>query len=85
MPKVHIWTFAISAEAAEKTFTGFVDMLRYDQAIVIECSNSIIVMQTRNHAPTEGRWASLRLHILAQVQDDDVWSVRKAAAAKLTT
>ncbi len=57
-------TFAISAQAAAQTFTGFVDMLRYDGARVVEADSSLIIL-TAEHEPTLGRWASFGLHVLA--------------------
>lgn len=62
-----VWTFAVNAERAERTFTGFCDMLRYDQARVIEASPSLIILQT-DRPPTEGRWASFGLYALGAVK-----------------
>jgi hypothetical protein len=86
MAKTKRYTFVISAKMAEKRFTGFVDMLRYDGATVIEgAGNSVLVLQTTTHEPTAGRWASFGLHILAQVEGDypDIQYLRSQAAPKL--
>jgi hypothetical protein len=58
-------TYAISAQAAQQQFAGFCDMLRYDAALVIEADSRLIIL-TSKHAPTEGRWASFGIHVLAQ-------------------
>jgi hypothetical protein len=68
MPKQNRHTFVISAKMAEHRFQGFIDMLRYDAAKVIEGSSSMLVLQTVGHEPTEGRWASFGLHVLARAK-----------------
>jgi hypothetical protein len=86
MAKTTRYTFVVSAKMAELRFTGFVDMLRYDHARVIDCSGtSMIVLQTTSHEPTAGRWASMGIHVLAQVEGDypDIQYLRAQAAPKL--
>jgi hypothetical protein len=86
MAKTTRYTFVISAKMAELRFTGFVDMLRYDGATVIDCSGtSTIMLQTTGHAPTYGRWASMGIHVLTYVVGDypDLGWLRTEAAPKL--
>jgi hypothetical protein len=79
------YTFVVSAKLAEKRFTGFIDMLRYDGATVIESGGSMLVLQTTSHEPTADRWASMGIHVLAQVEGDypDITRLRTEAAPKL--
>jgi hypothetical protein len=87
MSKRRVYTFAISAEAAEQQFRGLVDMLRYDQARVLEADGSLIVLQA-DRAPTEARWASFGVYVLAQAGSSDdasapvAW-IRQQAIPKL--
>jgi hypothetical protein len=85
MAKTTRYTFVVSAKMAEKQFTGFVDMLRYDGATVIDCGTSTIELQTTSHGPTTGRWASMGIHVLAYMEGDypDLAWLRSAAAPKL--
>jgi hypothetical protein len=85
MPKTTRYTFVISAKMAQQGFPGFIDMLRYDAATVIEGSASFVVLQTVGREPTRDRWASFWLHILAQVEGDypDLTSLCAQAAPKL--
>lgn len=77
-------TFVISAQMAEKRFTGFIDMLRYDQAQVLEGDSSMIVLSSP-HAPTEGRWVSFGIYVLAQMQGEypDIRGLRLQAQDRL--
>jgi hypothetical protein len=79
------YTFVVSAKMAEKHFTGFIDMLRYDGATVIDSTTSMIVLQTTSHAPTDGRWASFGIYVLARVEGDypDTTALEAEAAPKL--
>jgi hypothetical protein len=86
MAKTKRYTFVVSAKMAEKRFSGFVDMLRFDNASVIgKMGTSTIVLQTTMLAPTEERWASFGIHVLAQVEGDypDLTSLCAQAAPKL--
>jgi hypothetical protein len=85
MAKTKRYTFVVSAKMAEKRFTGFIDMLRYDGATVIESGGSMLALQTIRQAPTEGRWASFGLHVLALVEGDypDLTYLCAQAAPKL--
>lgn len=85
MPKQKRYTFVISTEYAEKQFTGFVDMLRYDNAVVIEADTSLLVLQTKDHEPTNMRWQSFGIYILAQQAGDfpDIRYLRHEAAERI--
>jgi hypothetical protein len=86
MAKTKRYTFVVSAKMAKQRFTGFVDMLRYDSATVIDgAGNSLFVLQTTGHEPTAGRWASFGIHVLAQMEGDypDIAYLRSQATPKL--
>lgn len=67
MAKRPVWTFAVSAQQAERQFVGFCDMLRYDAAIVREHDRKLIILQT-DRAPTDARWRSFGLPVLASAR-----------------
>jgi hypothetical protein len=79
------YTFVVSTKMAQKLFTGFIDMLRYDHARVIEGGGNMLVLQTTIHEPTAGRWASMGIRVLAQIEGDypDISYLHAQAAPKL--
>jgi hypothetical protein len=58
--------FVVRRPSTDAQWTGFLDMLRYDQATIIEHHADIVALLTPpNRVPTVGRWASFNLHVLA--------------------
>lgn len=72
MPKTRRWTFVIARSELDRPMklTGFLDMLRYDAAVVLEATSSCVVLQTSGHEPTYARWASFGLYSLAEQEGD---------------
>lgn len=87
MPAKTGTTFAVSAIAAHNSFTGFVDMLRYDAARVVESDSTLIIL-TADRPPTDGRWTSFGIPVLAYQNYGprtfvDIPLLRDAARSKL--
>lgn len=73
MPKTTRYTFVIARKPIEDrpmVLSGFLDMLRYDAATLIDSTHNAIVLQTVGHEPAAGRWQSFGLYILAQTEGD---------------
>jgi hypothetical protein len=83
------YTFIIARAALDRqmVLTGFLDMLRYDAATVIDADSSFVVLQTTNHEPTRTRWASFGLYPLAEQKGDypDITYLKQQALPKLPT
>ena len=81
------FVYAVSAQSAEHQFVGFLDMLRYDQARVVESDSSLIVLRSPS-PPVSPRWASFGIPVLFETHfpADDIpptMLVRAEAAPKL--
>jgi len=64
-----VTTFIVSTLAAHNSFVGFLDMLRYDAAKVVNQDSTLITLITLGNAPTARRWASFGIHVLAQASN----------------
>jgi hypothetical protein len=88
MPKQKRYTFIVSRKPLDNSpmkLSGFLDMLRYDAATVIDADTSMIVLQTTRQAPTMQRWHSLGIYILADTEGDypDIVNLRRQAEPRL--
>ena len=69
MPKNKPWYFVVRRPQSDMEWTGFLDMMRYDDAHVEQFRHDLILLRTVGHEPTRDRWASFRLHALVCMQD----------------
>ena len=71
MAKTKPWFFAVLRGTVDGTVSswGFIDMLRYDRAIVHKIEGDIIVLQTER-PPTVARWNSFGIPVWCQSRDD---------------
>jgi hypothetical protein len=87
VPKIKRYTFVIARAPLDNRMhlSGFLDMMRYDGATVIEADSSMIVLQTTDTPPTTARWHSFGIYILADQEGDfpDIRHLREQAAPRL--
>lgn len=69
MPQKKPWYFIVRRPATDAEWTGFLDMMRYDDAHVEQFTHDLVLLRTVGHAPTDPRWASFRLHVLVCLSD----------------
>jgi hypothetical protein len=63
--------FVVRRPRTEAEWTGFLDMLRYDQPTVNVAYHDVVVLVTPpGRHPTTERWASFGLHVLARTDVD---------------
>lgn len=78
-----IFTFTISTEAARKQMAGFLDMLRYDAALVVAHDRTLTVLQTKNQEPTRARWQSMGLGLWSMIPGDCVGTAQAEARQRM--
>lgn len=69
MSKAKPYYFVVPRPQTDMEWTGFLDMMRYDNAHVEQYTSNMILLRTVGQQPTELRWASFRLHVLVCLQD----------------
>lgn len=89
MPRSRRTAFAVP-RPTDVQWTGFLDMLRYDQATVDSHLHDLVVLVSPpDRSPTTARWASFGLHVLATAPVDASGFVPRTvvdeARAKLPT
>jgi hypothetical protein len=72
MPRARVFTFAVAQPRTAAQWGGLVDMLRYDQALVLAVGTVVpggrvryVTLTTTGHPPEYGRWKSFGLPVLA--------------------
>ena len=64
MPKKVAYYYLIARPHRDMQWTGFLDMMRYDRAMIEDHSPTWIILSSTYCPPTEARWASLGIPIM---------------------